>query len=77
MDASSSDISNDYYTSSQWSLMNPGFYIRISGSSVGTMSSVKDIDVDAPEGWAAYEKEGIEPKEVIVAVIDTGIDYKP
>ncbi len=76
MDASSSDISNDYYTSSQWSLMNPGFYIRISGSSVGTMSSVKDIDVDAPEGWAAYEKEGIEPKEVIVAVIDTGIDYK-
>ncbi len=69
-------VSNDYFSYSQWSLHNTGSYIRIAGSSTGIMNSAADIDIDAPEGWTAYEDSVTAPKEVIIAVIDTGIDYQ-
>lgn len=55
-----SSVSNDSYYSNLWGLNN-------TGQSGGTA----DADIDAPEGWAVTKGS----KDVVVAVIDTGIDY--
>jgi large repetitive protein len=51
---------NDPYYPSQWALNNPG------GN-----GAVADADIDAPEAWALYSPTS----QVIVAVIDTGVEY--
>ena len=41
-----------------------------------TASGVEDIDINAPEGWALYSASPSLPQnEVVIALIDTGIDY--
>ena len=55
-----SSSSNDSYYSNLWGMNN-------TGQSGGTA----DADIDAPEGWAISKGS----KDVLVAVIDTGIDY--
>lgn len=67
---------NDTYTDSQWSLNNTGSYRSIIGTTSGIVSSTDDIDIDAPEGWELFGEKVADPLEVIVAVIDTGVDYK-
>ncbi|PFP29278.1 hypothetical protein COJ96_11490 [Bacillus sp. AFS073361] len=61
----SSDINNapNYYDQ-LWGLDN-------SGQPIKEINGLKDIDVDAPEGW---NKFGSSLPEVVVGVIDTGVD---
>lgn len=40
-----------------------------------SLSSDTDIDTDTPEGWDAFASLVTAPRTVIVAVIDTGVDY--
>ena len=69
-------ITNDTCSDTQWALDNSGQYTHISGSSRGIISSTPNVDMDMPEAWSLYESLDLSPREVIVAVIDTGIDYK-
>ncbi|MBO5198203.1 MAG: S8 family serine peptidase, partial [Lachnospiraceae bacterium] len=69
-------LTDDTYSDTQWALDNTGEYTHIIGSSSGVITSTPDIDLDIPEAWQLYQEISTESKEVIVAVIDTGIDYK-
>ncbi|MBP1919136.1 S8 family peptidase [Youngiibacter multivorans] len=57
-------ISNDPYAGIEWGLDNQGQEIL-------GIAGTPDIDIDAPEAWKLMPAS---PDEVIVAVIDTGVD---
>ncbi|MBQ9119607.1 MAG: S8 family serine peptidase [Lachnospiraceae bacterium] len=69
-----SAISEDAYSSSQWGLDNSGRYSYIADMNTSTILSAEDIDMNAPEAWTAYEELADDSREVIVAIIDTGVD---
>ena len=69
-------VTNDTYSDTQWALNNPGQYVHISGSSRGIINSTPDVDMDIPEAWLLYQSLNPSREEVVVAVIDTGIDYR-
>ena len=56
-----SSIPNDTYFGNQWALKNTGTYA----------SGTADADIDAPEAWDITTGNS----GIIIAVIDTGIDY--
>jgi MYXO-CTERM domain-containing protein len=56
-----STIPDDTYFSQQWALHNMG----------NTMNSVPDADMDLPEAWDITTGS----RDIVVAVVDTGIDY--
>lgn len=56
----------------QWGLHNDGTFQYVT-SRYTTVKSLKDIDINAPEAWELWDKA--EQREVIVAVVDTGIKY--
>lgn len=64
----------DPYSSSQWSHENPGYYAQFADNQLYTVSSAKDVDLEIPESWSIYNKKDVKTREVIVAVIDTGVD---
>ncbi len=72
---SSLGFSNDTYADAQWAISNPGHYIYV--SEIGRMNkpAVKGMDMDVIQAWELLENNPPERKEVIVAVIDTGVDY--
>lgn len=64
---------NDTYAQTQWAIDNPGYYILdMPGLGQTVRSSVIDVDMDVLEAWNELDK--IETREVVVAIIDTGID---
>ncbi|MDD5936331.1 MAG: S8 family serine peptidase [Clostridiales bacterium] len=65
---------DDPYTSAQWGLDNPGYYDQLIDDKLINVYSTKDIDMNMSEAWAVYNKEAINTREVIVAIIDTGVD---
>lgn len=66
-------FSNDTYAQTQWAIDNPGYYIlNMPGQGQIVRSSVIDVDMDVVEAWNELNK--IETREVVVAIIDTGID---
>jgi len=66
-------FSNDTYVQAQWAIDNPGyFYLTMPGFGQMAKSSVVDVDMDVWEAWNELDK--IETREVVVAIIDTGID---
>ena len=56
--------SNDTYYSKLWAIEN-------SGQSVNNKSGTKDADMDVDEAWQIEKGE----HDVVVAVLDTGVDY--
>lgn len=68
-------LTKDTYSDSQWALENPGHYIYLSGFEKFRKQSVEDVDMDVPEAWEALSQMELEQNEVVVAVIDTGVDY--
>ncbi|RMG00039.1 MAG: hypothetical protein D6726_12000, partial [Nitrospirae bacterium] len=56
-----STIPDDTYFSQQWALHNMG----------NTMNSIPDADMDIPEAWDITTGS----RDIVVAVVDTGIDY--
>ena len=59
----------DPYYSVQWALNNTGQYYPVSGGA--TDSGTLNADINAPEAWDVYTGSS----DIIVAVIDTGVDY--
>ena len=82
-------ISNDLFQAEQWGLQAKNTStcaerpeVDSSNTTVTytcdsyTDSSVSDIDINAPEGWSAYTPAlNLSQQEVVIALIDTGIDY--
>ncbi len=69
-----SALSDDPYSATQWGLDNPGRYSYIAEINTSTILSTPDVDMNIPECWTAYTELLTQPREVIVAVIDTGVD---
>ena len=69
-----SGISEDAYSGTQWGLDNSGRYSYIAEINTSTILSTADIDMNIPEAWAAYSELIDQPREVVVAIIDTGVD---
>lgn len=67
--------SDDTYADSQWYIKNSGHYINYSDKSNQEFSSNKGIDMNVAKAWDYIKKAEKAKHEVVVAVIDTGIDY--
>lgn len=68
-------FSNDTYADAQWAIDNPGHYIYVSEAGRMNKPAVRDMDMDVTEAWEFLDNSFPARKEVIVAVIDTGVDY--
>lgn len=68
-------ISNDTYSDTQWAIHNPGYYSLLSDKGPIKLLSTSDIDMDVPEAWDYIDTEEVDRREVVVAIIDTGVDY--
>lgn len=66
---------NDTYSSSQWAMYNPGYYSAFTANSSRVISATQDVDMDVYEAWMYMNQETINRREVVVAIIDTGVDY--
>lgn len=67
--------SNDAYSATQWSIHNPGYYSMFSANGMKNVSATQDIDMDVVEAWTHMKQETVKRREVVVAIIDTGVDY--
>ena len=63
-------LTNDKYILSQWPLQNTGRYESHQKGNYKLVTCTKDIDLNLKEAWENYKTKN----EVIVAIIDTGID---
>ena len=68
-------ISNDPFSQAQWYLDNPGSYTNLSGVMMNEIKSTAGIDMDVADAWSEMKGSVKEKREVVVAIIDTGVDY--
>lgn len=68
-------FSEDSYSNTQWPLRNKGSYISYEYSSLREKTSTKDVDMEVIEAWDMMKQLKLEQKEIIIAIIDTGVDY--
>ncbi|NLO10090.1 MAG: S8 family serine peptidase [Clostridiales bacterium] len=66
---------NDTYSPSQWPIHNPGYYSVFTANGSREISSTQNIDMDVYEAWMYMNQEANNRREVVVAIIDTGVDY--
>ncbi len=69
-------FSNDQYSDTQWYINNPGKYTKLTPMAAQEVTSTQDIDMDVLEAWEVMANAGLGDREVIIAVIDTGVDYQ-
>lgn len=67
-------ISDDTYSDTQWALENQGYYTFITQDKTIQKETNKNIDMDVVDAWNTMDSE-TNNREVVVAIIDTGIDY--
>lgn len=67
--------SGDYYSDTQWYIENPGQYTQILSETQRIKKTIQDIDMDVASAWEVLKGAAAGQREVIVAVIDTGVDY--
>ncbi len=65
---------NDPFLDGQWALHNTGKYTYYSNNYNYTEAGTKDVDINLFEGWDVYPLKKDSTDEVIVALIDTGVD---
>lgn len=75
-DSAATSLPNDPYNDALWAYDNPGYYTHYYGSFPVSLSSKKGIDIRLWDAWNNYPLAKEETRTVIVAVIDTGIDYQ-
>lgn len=75
-ESSAYEFPNDPYNDALWSYENPGMYTHYYGSFPVTYYSAADIDMNIFDAWKNYPLPKEETRTVIIAVIDTGIDYR-
>lgn len=68
-------ITDDTYSDAQWALHNPGYYPLFTASGTREISATEGLDMDVAEAWEFMYQEEIDRQKVIVAIIDTGVDY--
>lgn len=66
---------NDTYSSTQWQIYNPGYYNVFTSSGSREVSSTEDVDMDLAEAWMYMNQEPVSRREVVIAILDTGVDY--
>lgn len=76
MDESITLFHNDQYSNTQWYLDNSGRYVSYKYPVQRLLEAREDVDMDIYEAWDYQETLKREKKEVIVAIIDTGIDTR-
>lgn len=67
---------DDPYNNALWAYDNPGYYTHYYGSFPVSINSTADIDLNIPEAWRSYPLSKGETRTVVIAVIDTGVDYR-
>lgn len=70
-----SAMSNDRYADTQWAINNPGFFSKFTKIGKQISNSKTDIDMDVIEAWDHIKQDGRGRRGVVVAIIDTGVDY--
>lgn len=68
-------LSADTYANSQWAIENKGHYNYVTNKGEVQIKSVADVDMDVREAWLELKNNKNATRKVIVAVIDTGVDY--
>jgi subtilisin family serine protease len=68
---------DDPFSDTQWYIDNPGYYANYSEVMKLNIEVTGDIDMDVPQAWEAIAGAGtgVAEREVVVAVVDTGVDY--
>lgn len=67
---------NDPYNDALWAFDNPGYYTHYYGTFPVTQYSTPGIDMNIWDAWSAYPLSKEETRTVVIAVIDTGVDYR-
>lgn len=67
---------DDPYNDTLWAFDNPGYYTHYYGTFPVTQYSASDIDMNIWEAWEAYPLSKDETRTVVIAIIDTGVDYR-
>ena len=70
------DYPDDPYNDALWAFDNPGYYTHYYGSFPVTQYSTEGIDMNIWDAWENYPITKEETRTVIVAIIDTGVDYR-
>ena len=72
-------LTDDRYSSYQWALQNIGklwYWDLLPSGEIGKkIRATKGIDIGIKETWSYFEEKGSN-REIIVAIIDTGVDTK-
>lgn len=71
---SSMQISKDAYSNTQWALENTGSYRSYNHGSGKKTSSTQGVDLNIAPAWLVYNMKKGAQNEVVVAIIDTGVD---
>jgi hypothetical protein len=69
-------LTNDPFIDAQWYIDNQGHYTDLTEVMMRQKESTTDIDMDVPEAWKTMLDQDLPEREVVVAVIDTGVDYQ-
>ncbi len=69
-------FSNDTYADAQWAIDNPGSYLYLSELGKTNLPATPDIDMDVVEAWDNLQETQAAKRQVVIAVIDTGVDYQ-
>ncbi len=67
---------DDPYNDTLWAYDNPGFYTHYYGTFPVTRYTTADIDMNIWDAWEIYPLAKEETRTVLVAIIDTGVDYR-
>lgn len=76
VDIEALSFSNDTYADAQWAIHNPGSYLYLTEFGKTSLASTSNIDMDVVEAWDNLKATQAAKREVVVAVIDTGVDYQ-
>ncbi len=69
-------LSSDTYADSQWALNNPGSYYTYLKAAKTQIKSTVDVDMNIPEAWEFLKNANLGKREVVIAIIDTGVDNR-
>ena len=70
-------VPNDPFFGQEWGLNNTGQTVSVPGVlSPTNTAGTPDADIDAPEGWDVAPVEGGDARDVVVAIVDSGVDYE-
>ena len=67
---------NDPFNDALWAYDNTGYFTHYYGTFPVTHYSTPDIDMNIWDAWEAYPLAKEDTRTVIIAIIDTGVDYR-